>query len=374
MNITRLRNSAEYRAFKYVNEKRGWKTDRKIVVIESDDWGSIRMPSRDVYNDSLKRGIRVDTCHYCKYDTLASNDDLDALYSILRKHRDVNGRNPIITANTIVANPNFSKIKNDDFEKYHFEFFTDTFKTYPNRSFSMWQQGIEDKIFYPQLHGREHLNVERWLKALKSGSKEMLFAFENNYFGISKTISKEENPSFMAALDYDNDLGRKIGNDAIDQGCRIFKDIFDFDSKSFIGTNYFWGKEIEGILAKNGVEYLQGGYVQHLPSSKKSYHYLGQKNSFKQIYLTRNVVFEPASFTRKDWVLSALQEIERAFKLKSPVIMCTHRVAFIGSIFEDNRTKNLQLLDRLLSEITKRWPEVEFMSSVQLGDLIKKES
>lgn len=27
----------------------GWRTNRKIVVIESDDWGSIRMPSQEVY-------------------------------------------------------------------------------------------------------------------------------------------------------------------------------------------------------------------------------------------------------------------------------------------------------------------------------------
>jgi hypothetical protein len=31
----------------YINS-RGWKTKRKIVVIESDDWGSIRMPSKSV--------------------------------------------------------------------------------------------------------------------------------------------------------------------------------------------------------------------------------------------------------------------------------------------------------------------------------------
>ena len=27
----------------------GWRTNRHIVVIESDDWGSIRMPSKEVY-------------------------------------------------------------------------------------------------------------------------------------------------------------------------------------------------------------------------------------------------------------------------------------------------------------------------------------
>lgn len=374
MNIKRIKDGINLRANKFINQKRGWKTDRKIVVIESDDWGSIRMPNREVYNNSLKRDIRVDHCHYCKYDTLASNDDLDALYSVLRKHRDVNGRNPIVTANTIVANPDFSKIKNDNFEKYHFELFTETLKSYPNRSFDVWQQGIDEEVFFPQLHGREHLNVERWLKTLKSGSKEINFAFENNYFGISKTISNEKNPSFMAALDYDNDMSRQLGNEATVQGTKIFSDIFGFASRSFIGPNYFWHKETERILAKSNVEYLQGGYVQNLPNNKKSYHYLGQKNSFNQIYLTRNVIFEPASLVEKDWVSCALSEIENAFNLKAPAIICTHRVAFIGSVFEENRTKNLQILDQLLSEIVKRWPEIEFMNSVQLGDTIKKDT
>lgn len=43
---------------------RGWKTSRKIIVIESDDWGSIRMPSKEVYNSLLKQGIRVDKDDY----------------------------------------------------------------------------------------------------------------------------------------------------------------------------------------------------------------------------------------------------------------------------------------------------------------------
>ncbi len=373
MNIKQLKNSIELRAFKYINERRGWKTNRKIVVIESDDWGSIRMPNRDVYEKSLNKGIRVDACHYCKYDTLASNDDLDALYSTLRKYRDINGTHPIITANTIVANPNFSKIQSDNFENYHFELFTDTLESYPNHSFEMWHQGMEDQIFFPQLHGREHLNIERWLNLLRSGSKEMNFAFSHNYFGISSTISTEQNPSLMAALDYDNDSGKNLGSEAVRQGTQIFKDIFGFNSKSFIGPNYFWHRETEEVLAKNKVVYLQGGYIQNLPYNKKVYHYLGQKNSFKQIYLTRNVLFEPASFVKNDWVASALKEIDEAFKLGSPAIICTHRVNFIGSIFEENRSKNLRLLDLLLHEIIKRWPEIEFMNSVQLGDLIKED-
>lgn len=31
----------------------GWRTNRKIVVIESDDWGSIRMPSLTILENWL---------------------------------------------------------------------------------------------------------------------------------------------------------------------------------------------------------------------------------------------------------------------------------------------------------------------------------
>jgi hypothetical protein len=31
----------------------GWCTNRKIVVIESDDWGSIRMPSLTIFENLL---------------------------------------------------------------------------------------------------------------------------------------------------------------------------------------------------------------------------------------------------------------------------------------------------------------------------------
>ena len=34
---------------------RGWKTRRKLLVIESDDWGAIRMPGRQAWERLLSR-------------------------------------------------------------------------------------------------------------------------------------------------------------------------------------------------------------------------------------------------------------------------------------------------------------------------------
>ena len=90
----------------------GWRTKRHIVVIESDDWGSIRMPSIESYNRLLAAGIRVDKCHYCTNDTVASTDDLELLFEVLTSVKDKNGKAAVITANSLVANPDFDRIKN----------------------------------------------------------------------------------------------------------------------------------------------------------------------------------------------------------------------------------------------------------------------
>lgn len=147
----------------------GWRTDRKIVVIESDDWGSIRMASKQTYDSLIQRGIRLDQWSYNKYDSLASESDLSALFDVLCSVKDKNGNHAKITANTIVANPDFDKIKESGYLSYHYEPFTETLKKYPNHSgsFELWKQGMDAKIFRPQFHGREHLNVNRWMKALK---------------------------------------------------------------------------------------------------------------------------------------------------------------------------------------------------------------
>jgi hypothetical protein len=35
----------------------GWRTNRKIIVFESDDWGSIRMPHMLIINNNIKNGL-----------------------------------------------------------------------------------------------------------------------------------------------------------------------------------------------------------------------------------------------------------------------------------------------------------------------------
>ena len=72
----------------------GFRTSRKIVVIESDDWGSIRMPSGQVSDKLLKKGLIRENDPYSRLDTLADEDDLNHLFEVLGKHKDKNNATP----------------------------------------------------------------------------------------------------------------------------------------------------------------------------------------------------------------------------------------------------------------------------------------
>ena len=128
----------------------GWRTNRHLVIIESDDWGSIRMSSAETIKKLSSSGIEIND-PYNLYDSLASEDDLTALFDVLSSVRDKNNNPAVLTANAIMANPDFEKIRQSNFEKYYFESFTETLKKYPkhHNSFNLWKEGILKNFFIP---------------------------------------------------------------------------------------------------------------------------------------------------------------------------------------------------------------------------------
>jgi hypothetical protein len=357
----------------------GWSTNRKIVVIESDDWGSIRMPSMDAHQTMLNAKIPVDKDLYSTYDSLESNDDLSALFDTLKKVRDKNNNNPIITANTIVGNPDFEKIKKSDFTSYYFETFNETLKRYPNHSkvFKLYEQGIEENIFRPQFHGREHLNTSEWLKELQTGNKDLLLAFKHEMFGVPIKNTKRGN--YMAAFDFNEDSNLTVIQNTIIEGLNIFNNLFGYKSKTLIAPCYVWSNKMDEVLNREGIKGYQGIRNQLVPNIngkpyQKKYHYTGQSNALGQKYLVRNAFFEPTHFSRKDEVTEIIERMRIAFFWKKPLILSTHRINFIGSLNEDNRKINLQKFETLLKAIVKEFPDVEFMASDQLVELILKEN
>ncbi len=355
----------------------GWQTNRKIVVIESDDWGCIRMPSRATYESLVGHGFNIGRNRYDKYDSLESNEDLEVLFETLSEFRDSNGHHPIMTFNCIIGNPDFEKIESAGFTDYFFELFTKTYETYPDsdRVMTLLEKGINEGIVIPQYHARDHLNVESWLSDLRKKDKTAHAAFRNKMVSFDAHIGKNPHLQYSDALSYRTPEEKTYVENSIIEGLHLFKNVWGFDPKSFIAPCYIWDSGIERLLSAEGIAFLQGLFFQFVPSLKstklrRKYHFSGQWNKFGQRYIVRNAMFEPSDQKYTDPVDNCLKEISIAFRSKKPAVICSHRVNYIGSIDPDNRIRNNRLLGKLLKIILSRWPEVEFMSTDKLGMLM----
>jgi len=359
----------------------GWRTKKKIVVIESDDWGSIRMSSNDSYNRLLNLGFPVNKSHYTKYDSLECNDDLSDLFDVLSNYKDINGRNPVITAVSIVGNPDFNKILESEFKSYFYEPFTKTLEKYPkhDKVYSLYKEGIDKRLFVPVFHGREHLNVKRWMTDLQNGNKSVIKAFQEGVTGVDRGFNNEPLSDFQAAFDIDKPEDTIYLKEVLNEGLTLFEELFGYQSKYFVPTNGPFNNSLESILFENNVKFINSSKKQLEPLGNQKFNtnvrFLGQKNSFNQRYITRNCFFEPSSFgtiSSNEWIDSCIKEIDIAFRWNKPAIISSHRVNFVGHLDPQNREDGLKSLDNLLKKITKKWPNIEFMTTVELGDIINK--
>ena len=356
---------------------RGFKSKRKILVIESDDWGSVRMPSKQAFIALLNAGIRVDKCGYNTFDSLETSQDLESIFNQLNKIKDSKGNRPIITANTMVANPDYEKIRHHNFENYYYETFDQSYKKYQgtDSTFRLIKNGIDEKLFFPQLHGREHIFLNNWMRALQQGDSETRLAFDNNVYGLSTTITSNKRKSYLTSLDA-NTIEELITHEPmLFEAQRIFKEKFGFVSQSFIAANYTWHPNHELFLSKIEVDTIQGSRAQKVPGNPQGYqtikHHMGNYNNLGQIFLIRNSSFEPSTRPNVNWRQKIKNEVNASFLVGAPVILSTHRVNFMGGMDEKNRENNLNLFAEILIDLVKSYPDIEFMNSVQLSNFIR---
>ncbi|MBE0654784.1 MAG: polysaccharide (de)acetylase [Bacteroidales bacterium] len=357
----------------------GWKTTRKLVVIESDDWGSLRMPGPETFSALQQSGIDLlsdEGAIYNTYDTLADSNDLSGLFEVLSSVRDRNGRNAVMTPVSVVANPDFDRIRVNGFKTYFFEPFTETLKKFKGceDSFQLWQEGIRRRIFVPQFHGREHLNVKAWLRALDNGNKNAKIAFNHGFWGMSTQSDPDIGLEFQAAFDYINPVDLDYHKEVITTGLDLFSELFGYRASYFVPPNGPFSSNLETTLVGNGIKYISMPRIHNEPvgfgRSKKRFNWMGKTIRKGLKVITRNCFFEPAT-SGKDWVDNCLSEISTSFRWKSPAVLSTHRVNYVGRLSGANRERGLSQLSILLGRIIQKWPEVEFITSEELGSMMK---
>ena len=191
---------------------------------------------------------------------------------------------------------------------------------------------------------------------------------------LMKRIVELKERSFADKDEYD--YAPQNFEDAIDSYDRVLELTGDI-SANIIAPNAESMKGLDPSFAQIGVKYITNAKIRHHDlgdgRSRKEFVWVGKYyKDLDIINITRNGAFEQVD-AGHDWVNECMADIESAFRWHKPCVISSHRVNYIGGIDERNAAKGLQLLDELLTRIEKKWPDVEYMTSTEVGDIIRKE-
>jgi hypothetical protein len=355
----------------------GWRTRQKFVVIESDDWGAIRTPSPKIL-EALEQGPNpITVSRFDRFDCLESRSDLELLFELLSSHKDSRGKTAKMTLNTVMGNPEFSAIRDSDFVDFRHEHFFDSYLHYHGQDLrDLWHSAIDSQTVQPQFHAREHLNSRLWLRDLRDDVPGVRRAFDLGFFALRGQTSSPNQSNYLAAYWCENQSDLEAVRQVLREGLRIFEDTFGFPSATFIPCNYIFPSDLEEELRDAGVSMIQGQRGQAVPVVEDGgrlafrRRYTGQVSETGLRYSVRNVVFEPYADQSRDAVDTALRQISEAFMLRRPAILVTHRINYVSGLDIENRDSSLRKLDLLLSAIRKKWPDVRFLGSADLAELV----
>ena len=359
----------------------GWKTNRKIIVFSIDDYGNVRLDSKEARNALDQAGLKIEN-RFDAYDTLETREDLEMLFDVLTSVKDKNDNPAVFTPFALPCNIDFEKMETEGYRDYHYELLPQTFQKLAalqpsaySGAWKLWQEGVRKNLLAPEFHGREHLNLKVFEEKIRQRDHEVLTALkQRSYTSISG--SGYPSISVTAAFEFwefnENDRFPEI----IREGLRAFDTVFGYPSVIF---NPPGGREhsvVHRSLKENGILYLDNPLLKREHQGRGNYktvlNYTGKRNNLGQIFIVRNVVFEPTFNRGVDWVEYAMKQIAAAFRMRRPANISSHRVNFCGHIDAGNRSAGLDALRSLLKKVVRKWPEVEFMSASELGRLISK--
>jgi len=363
--------SLKYKLILAVKNMPGPRIPHKVVIIESDDHGSIRMPSEQVHQELLAAGVPVSPSRYHRFDTLENEADLGALFDVLQSVKDHTGRAAVFSPFVNVANPDFDRIRKEKFSAYYCEPFPVTMEKYgldSGRVMALWREGMSSGLFQPEYHGREHISFPLWMSLLQQGNRLLLQAFDKGFVSVSDIpgipdVAQEFRPAFY----FDNPTVRPLLLASIADGVRMFRELFGYLPASFMPTNSLFPPDFESAVFAAGIPFLNVGHSNPYPDETGQIRQ--QRYTFRQRYVPgrlnyyiRNCAFEPNDEGYRS-VASTLQQVASAFQWGKAAIISTHRVNFAGGISERNRQEGLAELKKLLKALVTRWPDVRFMGS-----------
>jgi len=346
----------------------GFYFDRPLVLFQSDDWGRVGVRDKEGLEQLRAAGIVLGERPYDFY-SLETSDDLDAVATTLKRHRDSSGRHPVMGMNFIVANLNsVGAITNSDARLKFLplaEGLPEGWRR-PNLLES-YRSGIADGVFRPALHGTSHFCTPAVERNRASGGEraqllDKLWRAGTPYIHwrmpwVGYEYWDPEHPNdkrFLSAEMQREMVGYSVGG---------FAKLFSALPRSACAPGYRANDDTHRAWAQHGVRVAQNGPEAVLPPLFDRHQLL---------HLSRTVEFEPAVDAAFS-VEQCLEKAERCFSRGIPVIVSVHAINF-HSTLRDFRTATLQGLDQFLTALETKHSDLLYLCDEDLYDLVKRGS
>jgi hypothetical protein len=338
-----------------------WRCAEPVLVLESDDWGLERRASSERLKAFGKPGPRVD-------EKTETAEDLQRLFDVLDRRRDVTGRPAVFSANFIVANPDHDAIARGRYEAYHEILISTREDLRP-----AWREGVARGVFFAELHGRCHFSIEAWMADLRSdvpGAR--VLSSEHWHGGLSLLEGQAqryhtEYISWRTGVEPDERALIAELKDSLD----ILEGLFGRRPTSTIAPHYVFSSRTEKAWRDADLRFVQGGNSQYLRGANAGYgdlsvsHALGERSPNGLLYLYRSIRFEPRPERPHQGIATALAGIRSCFDQGVPAVVDTHRINFTGRY----RDGGLHELGELLDAVSPLRPL--FLTTGELGEAIE---
>lgn len=326
----------------------------RAVVIHSDDWGLEGWFPEGI-SDSLRARLSRDVPAWqgaYLVSTLETADEVSDLAGWFSTLTDLDGLPLVIQANTILAGPAVRAESDGPLWPVHASGSgPDYFR--PGLDAAV-DAAIAAGVWWPELHGLTHYDLERYADARRAGDPLALAAAREGVFAYEGYRNEAE-------LDRaDEAYAREVIGEAV----RRFEARFGRLPTSVIAADYRWGDEDEAIWAEEGIRVVQAKREQ-VDRSLAPHTRWGRVQKYLRRYwfdrysplkrIERTVDLEPygdASPSAAQGARAAHRALEEAMDEGEPAVLSIHRVQLVSRDAAVARAGRAQLAEviRLLED------------------------
>lgn len=309
-----------------------------VLIIESDDWGAGPLSQAAALRD---------------------------IANVLERHRDATGRTPVLNLALVLAVPDGPAIQaGAGYRRICLD--APAFSPIV----AALNAGQASGVFALQLHGLEHYwpaalmasndaGVQAWLRQQAPTTTEHLPSpLQSRWVDAAKLPSMPHADAAIRA--------------AVAEEMQTYTRVFGGPPKVVVPPTFVWTREVESAWAAQGIECIvtpgwryTGRNAHGMPDGDEGPIVNGDRSG-SVTYLARTDYFEPQ---RGRDAAHALRALEQAVTEGRVCLLENHRDNFIAE--PEQHRQSLAELDKLYREALKRHADLRFLSSSELGTVLR---